>query len=187
MLVDNMKIFEAVEFAAKAHRRQFRNGTNIPYIVHPFGVGMNLLELGFPADLVIAGLLHDTLEDTNVKAEDIRKRFGERVLKIVRGATEPEHRSKSWKERKEHTIVHLKSAAQDVVIVSCADKLDNIRSLIRDHQRLGDKHWKRFHAPKDEQKWYYQSLTKVLSARAKGIKHQRIFKEFQEETRRLFG
>lgn len=186
MGINNAKLFEAIEFAAKAHRGQFRKGTKIPYVIHPFGVGMKLLECGFSVELVVAGFLHDALEDTNVKAEDIRKRFGERVLKIVRGATEPEHGSKPWKERKAHTIEHLKSATQDVVIVSCADKLDNICSLIRDYQRVGAKLWKRFNAPKEEQGWYYRSLEKVFSARAKGMKHRKIFEEFHDETRRLF-
>lgn len=187
MSTKHAKLFEAIELAARAHRGQFRKGTKIPYLTHPFGVGMNLLECGFPLALVIAGFLHDTLEDTNVKETDIRKRFGERVLKIVRGATEPEHGNKPWKDRKEHTIGHLRSAAQDVVIVSCADKLDNIRSLIRDHQRIGAKLWKRFNAPQEDQRWYYQSLAKVFSARAKGMKRKKILRDFQKETKRLFN
>ena len=187
MTANARKLFDALEFAVKAHHGQFRKGTGIPYVTHPINVGTSLLNYGFPSALVIAGFLHDTLEDTKTKEKDICKRFGERVLKIVLGATEPEHGTKPWRERKEHTVEHLKSAQQDVVIVSCADKLDNIRSLIRDHKKNGERLWKRFNAPKEDQKWYYQSLAKVFKARAQTIKNNNIFMKFESEVTSLFG
>lgn len=56
----------AIEFAAKAHQNQKRKGTDIPYISHPFGVAMILHNAKCKEDIIIAGLLHDTLEDTGV-------------------------------------------------------------------------------------------------------------------------
>ena len=59
----SQRIFQAVEFATKAHSGQFRKGTNVPYLVHPLGVCKILIEAGCSEDVVVAGLLHDTVED----------------------------------------------------------------------------------------------------------------------------
>ncbi len=66
----------ALEIAAKAHRNQLRKDTDIPYITHPAGVGMILLEAGCPHELVAAGILHDTIEDTQITIDFIREIFG---------------------------------------------------------------------------------------------------------------
>ena len=62
----------ALEVAARAHDGQFRKGTDIPYITHPFAVGILLLKSGCSEEVVMAGLLHDTLEDTSLTVEEIR-------------------------------------------------------------------------------------------------------------------
>lgn len=85
----------AIEFAAYAHRNQLRKGTEIPYISHPFGVGMILLEAKCNEEVIIAGLLHDTLEDTETTEDDIHSRFGSEVLRLVQGASEPD-KHLSW-------------------------------------------------------------------------------------------
>jgi (p)ppGpp synthase/HD superfamily hydrolase len=70
------RIFEAIEFGARAHAGKYRKGTEVPYIVHPLGVMKILVEHGASEDLVVAGILHDTVEDTYVTLEDIRNSFG---------------------------------------------------------------------------------------------------------------
>jgi (p)ppGpp synthase/HD superfamily hydrolase len=57
------KLFDAIEFATRAHEGQFRKGTRIPFIIHPLSVAKLLIEREFSEEVVIAGLLHDTLED----------------------------------------------------------------------------------------------------------------------------
>ena len=75
---------QAIEFAAKAHTGQVRKGTNIPYIVHPIRVAEILVRFYcFSQPVMIAGVLHDTLEDTSVKAAAIRNQFGEKICEIV--------------------------------------------------------------------------------------------------------
>lgn len=64
-------IFEAIEFATKAHAGQYRKGTGIPYITHPLGVSKILIENGCPEHVIVAGILHDTIEDTPVTFEEI--------------------------------------------------------------------------------------------------------------------
>jgi (p)ppGpp synthase/HD superfamily hydrolase len=116
------RIDEAIEFASLAHKSQFRKGTDIPYISHPFGVAMLLQQAKCEEEVILAGLLHDTLEDTDTTEEDIRSRFGPTVLELVIAASEPD-KSASWEERKQHTLEFLKHAKLEVnsllVRISC--------------------------------------------------------------------
>ena len=179
------KIFDAIEFATKAHKGQFRKGTNIPYIIHPIGVGKILLEHECSEDVVIAGILHDTIEDTSVTIEAIEKIFGGKIKKIVEGASEP-NRKDTWKNRKKHTIKYLRTAPVDVLFVSCADKLDNIRAIKEDYAQIGNKLWARFNRPKKDQKWYYQSLAKSFFNSTKDIPNRTLFKVFAKSVNTFF-
>ena len=154
-------IFKAIEFAAKAHHGQYRRGTKMPYIVHPLGVARILIENGCSEEVVAAGVLHDTVEDTPVSLEDIRKTFGEKVARIVECVSEQD-KSDTWENRKQRTIECVKSAPLDILLVECADKLDNIRSIGEDHRKHGDLIWRRFNRPREKQQWYYQSLAKAF-------------------------
>lgn len=155
------KIDQAIEFAAAAHRRQYRKGTEIPYISHPFGVAIILQEAKCKEAVVIAGLLHDTLEDTDTTEEDIRSRFGEEVLRLVQGASEPDKQA-SWEERKSHTLAFLRTADLDLRQLACADKLHNLRSMRRDAEAVGDALWTKFKRGYEQQKWYYTGLAESL-------------------------
>ena len=178
-------IFEAIEFAAQAHHGQYRKGTRIPYITHPLNVANILLEYGYPEQLAVAGVLHDTVEDTPVTLAEIRSLFGERVVRLVAGASEPD-KAGSWDKRKQHTIDHLKTAPVDVVVLACADKLDNVRSLRRDYLKLGEALWARFNRPKERQHWYYQSLAQVFITRVEDERMQSLFDVFQDEVYKVF-
>ena len=130
-------IHKALVFSSKAHRDQLRKSTDIPYISHPAAVGMILLKAGCRDELVAAGILHDCLEDADVTDKDILQEFGAEVLELVKGASEPDHHSKTWKERKQHTIDYLKSASHDVRMVACADKFHNVMNILMDFHALG--------------------------------------------------
>src|SRR5438874_3924659 len=94
----------AIEVAAKAHRGQVRKGTDIPYISHPYAVGMMLARAGYSEEVIAAGILHDTVEDTNITLEYLRETFSEKVALIVEGCSEPHHGSAPWEARKAHTL-----------------------------------------------------------------------------------
>ncbi len=178
-------IFQAIEFAAKAHSGHFRKGTRIPYIIHPLGVAKILIDHGCSEEVVVAGILHDTVEDTPITPEDIRRSFGERVAQLVRDVSEP-NKSDTWENRKRHTIEHLKTAPRDVLLVSLADKLDNIRAIRDDYAKLGDSLWPRFNRPKESQKWYYRSLAEVFcSCTADSLTS--VAQEFESEVQKIFG
>ena len=178
-------IFQAIEFAAKAHSGQFRKGTKIPYIVHPLGVAKILIEHDCPEEVVVAGILHDTVEDTPITIDNIRHSFGEKVASLVQCASEPD-KSDTWENRKRHTIEYLKTAPKDVLLVSLADKLDNIRAIRADYERVGDSLWTRFNGPKESQTWYYRSLVDVFSERPIGEPVTSLVREFKFEVNRVF-
>lgn len=176
------KIHNAIIFATLKHKSQKRKGTDIPYIVHPMEVMQILTACGCGEDVITAGILHDTLEDTDTTPEEIKENFGQKVLEIVQ--TESEDKSKTWKERKQHTIDDLKKAEEGTQIVCFADKLSNLRSIYADFQTDGNKLWKRFYAPKENIKWYYES---VVDALEKDFSSIEAWKELKELTKTVFG
>lgn len=178
------KIFKAIAFAQKAHQGQYRKGTKLPYIVHPLGVMEILSRYQASEDLMISGILHDTLEDTSTTAEEIEKRFGKRIKELVIAATEPEHDA-PWEQRKQHTIDFIKDMEdEDVLLLSCADKLHNLNSMIEDYARIGDELWHRFKRGKDAQKWYYEALAEAYTQH--NLPHP-IFKEYTSKVHQFFA
>lgn len=151
---------DAICFATKRHAGQVRKGSDIPYITHPLET-MNILN-AMKADtaLLIAGVLHDTVEDTDTTPEEILELFGEDVAALV--AAHTEDKSKSWIERKQHTIDELQTAPLRVKMLIMADKVSNLRSMYADYKLIGDELWKRFNAPKEKQTWYYGGVQDAL-------------------------
>ncbi|MGB3453115.1 MAG: HD domain-containing protein [Moheibacter sp.] len=165
-------IFRAIKFVAEAHEGHYRKGTNIPYISHLTNVMKILCENGCGQEVIVAGILHDAVEDTPVSLDVIKLKFGDRVAELVAAVSEKEkletgnQEEAGWKERKQHTIDSLqKTDSVDKLLVSCADKLDNTRAILQDYRKLGNQLWTRFNAGKEEQKWYYQSLAEVFVTR----------------------
>ncbi|GER65852.1 phosphohydrolase [Weizmannia acidilactici] len=172
----------AIHFAAKAHDGQYRKIVQLPYIVHPFSVAVILLEAGCRKEIVAAGLLHDTVEDTDVSLDDIKAVFGDAVARIVEGCSEPD-KSLPWEERKLHTIDFLKTADESVCLVVCADKIDNLRSIRDDIAREGDKVWSHFKRGKAKQEWYYRNIAASI-----GRNHAfPLLKQLKTEIDLVFG
>lgn len=156
------KIFRAAEYAAIAHREQIRKGTDIPYISHPVSVALYLLKNGCGQDVIIAGLLHDVLEDTRVYSEEqIRTEFGDAVCKIL-DQTREHDKSLSWEERKRHTLEQLPHQSMEVKLVALADKYHNLCSIEKDRQTVGEQVWKRFNRGKNDLEWYYRGVEKAV-------------------------
>jgi (p)ppGpp synthase/HD superfamily hydrolase len=174
-------IEKALKTAAKAHERQYRKGTDIPYITHPVAVGMILLKAGYSEELVAAGILHDTVEDTNLSLQDIEQLFGRNIAQIVEGCSEPD-KSLSWENRKKHTIEYLETAPEEIRVVACADKLHNIRSIASDIEQFGDQVWGRFKRGKDPQEWYYTHIIESLGLQSSF----QLLDQLKLEVERLF-
>jgi (p)ppGpp synthase/HD superfamily hydrolase len=165
-------------FAAGKHARQARKASTIPYIAHLMGVASLVLEFGGNEDMAIAGLLHDVVEDCGGLSmlKEVRRRFGTRVADIVDGCTDSYVTPRPpWRERKENYIRHLKSAAAETRLVSAADKLNNIRSILSDYRDVGEKIWERFNGGREGTLWYYRTLLDEFMRR----KPNRLLREFE--------
>ena len=160
---------EALEFALHAHDGQFRKGSDTPYITHPVAVSAILAQYGYGEDLVIAGLLHDVLEDTPVTQDELEKRFGEDIASLVRGVTEEKKDARglprAWEIRKENALWHVGLAEEQVVALKAADALHNVDCLIRDLRIAGDDIWNRFKRGREQQLDYYRRLSTVILER----------------------
>jgi (p)ppGpp synthase/HD superfamily hydrolase len=155
------RFLRAFQFAAEKHRGQTRKASTIPYIAHLMGVASLVLEAGGDEDLAIAALLHDVVEDCGgaPMLKEVRRRFGSRVAKVVDGCTDADTYPKPpWRERKEKYIRHLKTADADTRLVSAADKLNNVRSILNDYRAVGESIWSRFNGGRDGTLWYYRTL-----------------------------
>lgn len=153
----------AIVFATEAHKGQKRKGSKIPYIMHPLEAATIVASMTTDENIIIAALLHDTMEDCNVTYEQIKCKFGQRVADLVR--METEDKSKSWLERKSATIERVTNATDyGIKMIALGDKLSNIRSLERDYNAVGDDLWSRFRQ-KDPSiiAWYYQKMRDGVS------------------------
>ena len=158
---------KALLFAAQLHREQRRKGSGVPYVAHLLSVAGLVIEHSGDEDEAIAALLHDAVEDQGgpFAREEIRRRFGDRVTAIVDGCTDADTSPKPpWRQRKEKYVERLATASPSVRLISAADKLHNVRSVLQDYRKLGEGVWRRFQGGRDGTLWYYRAVTKVLLA-----------------------
>jgi (p)ppGpp synthase/HD superfamily hydrolase len=178
------RFLRAFEFAAEKHKYQTRKASTIPYIAHLMGVASLVLEAGGDEDLAIAALLHDIVEDCGgaPMLTKVRRRFGSRVAKIVDGCTDADAYPKPpWRERKENYIARLREEDADTRLVSAADKLNNVRSILSDYREIGESVWSRFNGKRDGTLWYYRTLRdEFLRGKA-----NRVTQDFALEVRKL--
>ena len=159
------RFLRAFLFAAEKHKKQTRKASTIPYIAHLMGVASLVLEAGGDEDLAIAALLHDVVEDCGGAPllKEIRRKFGDRVAKVVDGCTDADTYPKApWLERKQTYIRRLKTEGADTRLVSAADKLNNVRSILSDYRAVGESVWSRFHGGREGTLWYYRTLRDVF-------------------------
>jgi (p)ppGpp synthase/HD superfamily hydrolase len=178
-------LFEALAFAVEAHGRvgHLRKGTSFPYVIHPIRVAWTLERHGYDNEVITAGLLHDTIEDTDVTAEEIADRFGERVARLVEAVSEAD-KSASWEDRKSATVAKVGGADSDVLAILAADKLDNVRATRDDLAEIGEEAtWAKFKTGREDQAWYYRTLADGFLARDP---ENELFRTLDTEVRAVF-
>ncbi len=166
------RFVKAVERACDWHDGQVRKGSGVPYVSHLLAVAGLVLEAGGDEELAIAAMLHDAIEDQpdDATPEAIREEFGDRVADTVVECSDREHgvegTPENWRGRKEAYIGSLSTASRDALLVSCADKLHNARSLLRDLVQEKEAVWDRFNQTDPaEQLWYYRALAELFAER----------------------
>jgi (p)ppGpp synthase/HD superfamily hydrolase len=154
------RLERALRWAAVCHRGQSRKGGDIPYIEHVMGVALILDRLGFDEDVVIAGLLHDAVEDTGATLAEVRAQFGDPVGGIVAACseikTDADGRKRPWIDRKRDHLATLDRASVPARGVILADKLHNLLSIALD-LRDGRPVWSLFNAGRADVLWYYRT------------------------------
>ena len=163
---------EALTFAARAHQTQARKRTEIPYISHLMSVSAIVMEAGGSETEWIAALLHDSIEDTETSLAEVRAAFGKDVARIVKACSDYDpatdgSKKPAWHARKAVHINHLRTARQDELLVTVADKIHNGESIINDLETVGKRVWNRFNATPIDTRWYYASVLEVADKRLK--------------------
>jgi (p)ppGpp synthase/HD superfamily hydrolase len=164
------KLPTALAIALDAHKTQIRKGTSIPYISHPMAVASIALEFGATEDQAIAALLHDAIEDGGASyAHSIEALFGTYVLTLVQGCTDgiPDQSGEKalWIDRKTAYLEYLQGASDEVLLVSCSDKLHNARAIVSDLITEGPSVFNRFSATTEQTLWYYRQLATIFTNR----------------------
>lgn len=172
---------DALVFAIEAHKNQVRKDKK-PYIAHPLSVAIELAKNGGDDDLISAGLLHDTIEDTTVSYDELEDAFGEAVARLVSGDTED--KKLSWETRKKSTIAFAKATDdRRIQMLICADKLANIRDINSALAQNGEQAWSMFKYGKAQQAWLYKSLVEALEPLA----DLAMYREFKQTVETIFG
>lgn len=170
----SLRIHKAFDFAAIAHQGQTRKDPDItiPYFSHLAGVAQILAEHGFSEDVVIAGVLHDLIEDVIDKGHPdyenkAKGEFGEDVYSLVDWVSQrkkdQDGNKIAWEIRGLAYIDRLNDAPNDAKAISCADKIHNMQSIILAIER-GVPIWDHLKASRDTQIHKFQSLHTMISS-----------------------
>lgn len=161
----------ALAVAARCHADQTRKDDPTPYIAHPVAVAMIVSDYTQDEDVVVAALLHDVLEDVPpsvYSANDMSAEFGARVTELVRGVSEEKtagEETPPWRVRKEGYLAQLAEDSPECLLISAADKVHNLRSMVAAHDRMGGRMWDIFNAGPDEKLWFYGAIADAVTER----------------------
>jgi (p)ppGpp synthase/HD superfamily hydrolase len=159
-------IGDALELAEKAHAGQTRNGSGgMAYIHHPVAVAELLAANGFDESTVAAALLHDVVEDSEARIDDIAADFGQRVADLVAALTE-DGSIEPFERRKDEHRRHVEEAGGEALAIYAADKLSNIRVLRRALASEGESAGEEFEAPLDVKERVWAADLAMLRRRA---------------------
>lgn len=181
------RIEQAIRAAAILHKNQLRKGSMpFPYVTHVVATAFTLLDYTRDEDVIIAALLHDTLEDTDYTLEELQEDFGGRVRELVEAVTEPkstpEHKI-LWREKKEQYVRQLKKAPKEALLVAAADKIHNFRTVVEDYCDAPDRFIQDFGNNLEERIEAYQNIANVIQNRLDGpilAEFNHVFEEFKQ-------
>lgn len=181
------RIEQAIRAAAVLHKNQLRKGSMpFPYVTHLVATAFTLMDYTSDEDVIIAALLHDTLEDTDYTTEELQEDFGGRVRDIVECVTEPQSTPTyriSFAEKKRKYAENLKKAPIEAIMVAAADKIHNFRTMVEDYTDAHDRFIQDFGNNFDERLNAYQHIADVISARLDGrfqTEFNHVFEEFKQ-------
>ncbi len=182
---------KAIIFAIKTHevyKKQKRKGTDVAYITHPLSVGLILALAGAEEDVVVAGILHDTIEDSakhkRVDAKMITARFGRKVAYLVMSVTE-KNKDLPWEARKKEAVEQIADFSHGSLLIKAADTLNNGSEIIDSFRRYGKGIFKRFNASQEKIVAHYLEVIEAIIGRWPEIVLREDLIHLAEEFRRL--
>lgn len=181
------KIEQAIQAAAVLHQNHQRKGAvPIPYMTHLVAVMMILRDYTSDESTLVAALLHDTLEDTDYTASEMRDDFGETVTTLVQTLTEPTHdhdQKLPWLETKKRYANQIRQGPIEAVMIAAADKAHNFRSVVDEYHNDPNRFMQDFGTNLTERIEAYQSIANAINNRLKdGIVHEfnHTFKAYKQ-------
>jgi len=184
--VYSYRIEQALRAATILHKDQVRKGSiPIPYVSHLFAVAMIAADYTEDEDVIIATLLHDTLEDTDYTAEELQDDFGGKVRELVETVSEPqntEFQSMSWKEQKQHYAKLLRKAPEEALIIAAADKIHNMRAIVEEYFDDHVRFMADFQGSLEDRVLMYQDISNAINRSLKNdIIHEfnHVFEEYK--------
>jgi (p)ppGpp synthase/HD superfamily hydrolase len=181
------RVEQAIRAAAVLHKDQLRKGSMpFPYITHLVATAFTLLDYTDDEDVIIAALLHDTLEDTDYTLDELQEDFGGKVRELVEAVTEPqstEAKKYSWMEKKQTYIKQLKQAPKDAVLIAAADKIHNFRTIVEDYFEAPERFTQDFGNNYEDRIEAYQGIANVINNRLSGpilAEFNHVFEEYKK-------
>ena len=167
MILLSIRVERALYLALKYHQGQIRKGDGKQYIIHILGISRLLFGHGgnnLDIDVITASICHDLLEDTTCTEEEIEANCGPEVLRIVKAVSnDPELESKEdWEDKKIKYIESVKAGERKAMIVCLADKIVNLRALLRTYKQVGETVWERFNRGKEKKLWFEKKVLEML-------------------------
>ena len=174
---------KAGQFIALKHDGQYRRGFDFPYSTHLFGVARVLKNAKYPEQVVVAGLLHDILEDSDTTEQELLENFGLYILELVKAVSDPD-KSIPWKERKQYVIARIPQLTDEQMAITLAEKIQNLNSMTYVISTMGEEAWYGKSANKEEQRWFYEQY---FEATKKYHSQTKLLGEFEECLEKLFS
>ncbi len=180
------RIEQAIRAAAVLHKDQLRKGSMpFPYITHLVATAFTLLDYSDDEDVLIAALLHDTLEDTDYTIDELEEDFGGRVRELVEAVSEPRSTAEqrlSWVDKKAAYTKQLKKAPKEAVLIAAVDKMHNFRTMVEDYVDAPERFIQDFGSNFDERIEVYQAIANIINSRLEGpvlAEFNHVFEEYK--------
>ncbi len=180
------RVEQAIRAAAVLHKDQLRKGSMpFPYITHLVATAFTLLDYTDDEDVVIAGLLHDTVEDTDYTLDEIQEDFGGRVREFIEAVTEPvstNEKRLTWREKKSIYSKQLKKGPTEAVLIAAADKIHNFRTIVEDYYDAPERFAQDFGSNFSERLEAYQEVANIINNRLEGpilAEFNHVFDEYR--------
>lgn len=180
------RIEQALKAVTILHKDQVRKGSvAIPYISHLFAVALIVNDYTNDEDVLIATLLHDTLEDTDYTSEELQDDFGGKVREIVETLSEPkgtEFQSLTWKDKKIYYAKSLRKASEEALIIAAADKIHNMRSIVEEYYDDHSRFLADFQGSLEDRALMYQDISNALNRSLKNDiinEFNHVFEEYK--------